>query len=369
MAFYDIRSSLVTSLIAGSSLLAIIVIAPVKNTSEPGVLSNAEETETIEIIPKYSENTPADDDFTAFSLPVSGIDIISVTPANAEYTGEQTRVHKKLVSGEKYRAELYHNTMESIYFQTASLPLDRMTQYNDLEINLGQNWKKSVSVFKPAARELTLSNGLTYEQKYFSASVKNRRNMILSENYRSGPEWINRQNAFQYDAKITPLKGVKLATSLFDAVGNESAVDAAKFGFTLDLDNMIFNMKYTYLTEGGENNYSLKRSLFKTIGAENIYDEATLGLTVFLDKNKKYAIFVGNNIFNPLTPVNRGKEYGPAFTASFRGRTAENYLYFLNFQNQAFRDHIYYSQGYVKLPVGTTSMSDFSTTLGLEKEF
>ncbi|MCE9501866.1 MAG: hypothetical protein K8R21_15405 [Leptospira sp.] len=207
----------------------------------------------------------------------------------------------------------------------------------------------------------------------------------------------------EWQASITPAKFVSFQTALFNTRrGGESdlmAPDGGRVSMFVGLKYLALNIKYNYINDEKLKN---PNRIFDPKS-----DTAAVGLTLFLDKNKNYSLYVGNNFNNvlgaqtnpgaavpqggvtfanygqvisalnsALNPVYNGftQNNSPnlsSFSASFRGKasSSSNTTFFFNFKNQLTKSTIYSNFGPYQFPLVSQVNFDYATALGLELAF
>ncbi|MBP7280139.1 MAG: hypothetical protein KBA66_01085 [Leptospiraceae bacterium] len=150
-----------------------------------------------------------------------------------------------------------------------------------------------------------------------------------------------------------------------------SLAEGVRLALAVELQYFIFNIKYNYLSD------SLMRNTYRyDVASAFNKDYATVGFTFYLDRYKRYSIYLGHNYYN-IASQNRpidsiaGVSNNNSFSASFRGRSSEYYnsSFFFNFKNNTNRDFYYSSFGVFRLPIASHLISEYATSLGLELSF
>lgn len=179
-----------------------------------------------------------------------------------------------------------------------------------------------------------------------------------------------RRNSFELRTEIRPIKNLFFQTSVYNTdqlVDEVNSTQGTKFVFGYGSNFLQFSLKYNYignqLFRTGrmfENNFQTK-------------DAGGMGVTIFLDKNRNFSLYLGNNYFNlfniPRYEDRTGSQpYMSSYTASLRGKALSRGFLFLNFRNQISKDMQYFNLGTFRVPVQNI-YQDTATSLGLELWF
>ncbi|MEM7179674.1 MAG: hypothetical protein AAF518_02095 [Spirochaetota bacterium] len=196
----------------------------------------------------------------------------------------------------------------------------------------------------------------------------------LKENYYEERKTTQR-SMFEWQTSFNPSRNVGFETSYYNMQGNENlnldgGTEGAKFSVYFGIEHFLINLKYNYLAQ------DLLKSIKNSSEDLSSSDFAALGFIFFLDSDKQYSLYIGNNFHNIVTPINypTSASYVPStnsFTAMFRGRNRQllNSTFFFNFRNQLYRDMIYSNIGAFTLPIIVQNYQEYSTSMGLELIF
>lgn len=212
---------------------------------------------------------------------------------------------------------------------------------------------------------------------YFSTSLfaggtlfyRNRfqnQNLFLLENITP----FEKKNNFELKTEIRIIKNLFLQTSiynvdqLFDEVNSSQGT---KFVFGYGLDFLQLSLRYNYMgTQIFRNGRVFENNLQNR-------DAGGFEIMIFLDKNKNFSLYLGNNYFNLFSSPRYEDRTNPlpyttSYSASLRGKALQKGFLFLNFRNQISKDLQYFNFGHLPIPFQNTQQEN-STTLGLELWF
>lgn len=177
------------------------------------------------------------------------------------------------------------------------------------------------------------------------------------------------------DINFFPSQNNVIQTLIYNSnrsyIHETNLAEGVRLALAVGLQYFIFNIKYNYLSD------SLIRNTYRSdIASAFNKDYATVGFTFYLDRYKRYSIYLGHNYYN-IASQNRpidsiaGISANNSFSASFRGRSSEYYnsSFFFNFKNNTNRDYYYSSFGVFRLPIASHLISEYATSLGLELSF
>jgi len=247
---------------------------------------------------------------------------------------------------------------------------DRLKQYPTTSAGLSFTGNKYISTGFIAG-ESTLNNPYRYNQGGFLGGNNYYRDTDVI--YRD-TDRINK-NLFEWQANISPTKNLLFQTAVYNSnrslINETNTSEGARVAMAVGLKYIVLNLKYNYLSD------NLMRTILRPESASLFNkDYAAFGFTFFIDKYKRYSIYIGNNVYNIVTqnkptdssssiPINN------SFSASFRGRNNDYYntTFFFNFKNNANRDYFYSNFGVFRLPIYSQLNFEYATSLGLELSF
>jgi hypothetical protein len=247
---------------------------------------------------------------------------------------------------------------------------DRLKQYPITMGGVSFNGSKYISTGFIAG-ESTLNNPYRYGQNgTFNGSNMNRETEISFRDV----DRVNK-NLFEWQANITPTKNILFQTAIYNSnrslINETNVSEGARVAMAVGLKYFILNLKYNYLAD------NLMRTITRPDAASLFNkDYAAFGFTFFLDKYKRYSLYVGNNYYNITTSnrptdANANVQGNNSFSASFRGKNSNyfNATFFLNFKNNTNKDYYYSNFGVFRLPVYSQLNLEYATSLGLELSF
>ncbi|HNI87456.1 MAG TPA: hypothetical protein PKX55_04815, partial [Leptospiraceae bacterium] len=284
--------------------------------------------------------------------------------------------------------------------ETNTLLQNRNTQIRNVEMsyqinsNFSANFKSTqFDIFDDRLKQYpTTMAGISFTSKYVSTGFiagessfnnpyrYNQVGFLNGNNYYRDTEIQLRdtdranRNLFEWQANISPTKNLMFQTAVYNSnrslINETNVSEGVRIAMAIGLKYIVLNFKYNYLSD------NLMRSLMRPDSPSFFNkDYAAFGLTFFIDKNKKYSIYIGNNVYNIATmtkptdssstvPVNN------SFSASFRGRNSDfNTTFFFNFKNNANREFYYSNFGVFRLPISSQVNFDYATSMGLELSF
>ena len=211
------------------------------------------------------------------------------------------------------------------------------------------------------------SAGIMLRESYLTAGISASNKTTLGNRNPNNEKF----QPITYEAMLEPVKDVKISTAIMDSGKNTHAPNAAKLGMSINMNNVVLNVNYAYVdNKAGQGEF--RKHFFNTLFAEEgIKDSTTVGLTFFIDSQKRYSLFIGNQYYNTMNyrKNDSSRTMLPSFMATFKARASGNVSYFLNFQNQPYKDQTYLNSGLVRLPIATQSTFDYAAVLGLEQSF
>lgn len=247
---------------------------------------------------------------------------------------------------------------------------DRLKQYPTTSAGVSFTGNKYVSTGFIAG-ESTLNNPYRYNQGGFLNGNNYYRDTEIS--YKDADR-VNK-NLFEWQANLAPTKNLLFQTAIYNSnrslINETNVSEGARLAMAVGLKYFVLNLKYNYLSD------NLMRTILRPDAASLFNrDYAAFGLTFFLDRYKRYSIYIGNNVYNIVT-TNRPTDStssipsNNSFSASFRGRNNDYYntTFFFNFKNNANRDYYYSNFGVFRLPIHSQLNFEYATSLGLELSF
>ncbi len=247
---------------------------------------------------------------------------------------------------------------------------DRLKQYPTTTAGVSFTGNKYISTGFIAG-ESNLNNPYRYNQGGFLAGNNYYRDTEIS--YRD----VDRanKNLFEWQANISPTKNLLFQTAVYNSnrslINETNISEGARVAMAVGLKYFVLNLKYNYLSD------NLLRTMLRP-DATSLFnkDYAAFGFTFFIDRYKRYSLYIGNNVYNIVT-TNRPTDStssipsNNSFSASFRGRNHDYYntTFFFNFKNNANRDYYYSNFGVFRLPVYSQLNFEYATSLGLELSF
>jgi hypothetical protein len=412
-------ASILVSLLSGLGLVFILAITPPSQETE--VPTDNSKTYTKQPLPEIHPNLEieqkkeeplketTDETFirlepssTPFSLPIEQPDHSTKTIAfnrfsfspvydqntytDNYYSVQESRLSVKTVSRPMfnefsftriYRPESFHSRQEDIKALDISYSLSQ---------NVSAQVRSSVMDFSTGIQTqrvnmagIHLSSGKHVSTKFFAGSaaatlpiyhIPNYAYFTDKNYYRNGMNAGNRM--FEWQTVVTPSKYFGLETSLYNLNINPNVIDqqgreGAKLSVFFGMRFLLVNIKYNYLTNDLLGSMNSSKASTNTSS-----DFATLGLTLFLDKDKQYSLYLGNQYHNIATPINTIHTTqvpgSNSFTAMFRGKSEHllNSTFFVNFRNQSYKDLIFSNIGVYRVPIYSQSSLEYATALGLE---
>jgi hypothetical protein len=247
---------------------------------------------------------------------------------------------------------------------------DRLKQYPTTTAGISFTGNKYISTGFIAG-ESNLNNPYRYNQGGFLNGNNFYRDTEIS--YRD-VDRVNK-NLFEWQANISPTKNLMFQTAVYNSnrslINETNVSEGARLAMAVGLKYFVLNLKYNYLSD------NLMRTILRPDAASMFNkDYAAFGFTFFIDRYKRYSIYIGNNVYNIVT-TNRPTDStasipsNNSFSASFRGRNNDYYntTFFFNFKNNANRDYYYSNFGVFRLPVYSQLNFEYATSLGLELSF
>lgn len=246
---------------------------------------------------------------------------------------------------------------------------DRLKQYPTTMAGVSFVGSKFISAGFTAG-ESTLNNPYRYSQ---TNGLQGNYLYRESDATYKDTDLVNK-NLFEWQANITPTKNLLLHTAVYNSnrsIINETNIsEGARLGMAIGLKHFVLNLRYNYLSD------NLMRTILRPDLASTLNkDYAAFGFTIFLDKYKKYSIYVGNNFYNITTagqPTSSSNVVpsNNSFSASFRGKSDYyNTIFFLNLKNNANREYFYSNFGVFRLPIYSQLNFEYATSVGLELSF
>ncbi|MCB1191040.1 MAG: hypothetical protein KDK90_11420 [Leptospiraceae bacterium] len=214
-------------------------------------------------------------------------------------------------------------------------------------------------------------------------------NKIEADNFNYGiyQNSLNLQNGaslyyrvFEWQTNIQATKSLAFQTSIYNSwrdknniTTNATTPEGARFAVSYGLKFLVLNLKYNY-----NSNYMFRG--FKPPSEDSTAsDYGGVGFTLFIDPERKYALYIGNNYYNLVTNniynLNLNNSSVPpttsSFVASLRGKNSKffNTTFFVNFKNYYYKNYLYTNIGNFRLNTSTKEYSEYSTSMGLELSF
>ncbi len=247
---------------------------------------------------------------------------------------------------------------------------DRLKQYPTTTAGVSFTGNQYISTGFIAG-ESNLNNPYRYNQGGFLNGNNFYRDTEIS--YKD-VDRVNK-NLFEWQANISPTKNLMFQTAVYNSnrslINETNVSEGARLAMAVGLKYFVLNLKYNYLSD------NLMRTILRPDAASMFNkDYAAFGFTFFIDRYKRYSIYIGNNVYNIVT-TNRPTDStasipsNSSFSASFRGRNNDYYntTFFFNFKNNANRDYYYSNFGVFRLPVYSQLNFEYATSLGLELSF
>lgn len=255
----------------------------------------------------------------------------------------------------------------------------RSSQFDSFDDRFKQN-PTTMAGLNYRLGNLVSTSVLAGDSSFTNSTIKYSNQTYLNGNqFYKDMENINRdfdkqsKNLFEVGANLTPSKNVQLQTVIYNSnkslINETNSSEGARFSFAYNLSYLMINLRYNFLSD------NLTRTIVRPdLPTVNNRDFAGLGFTVFLDDQKRFSLYIGNNFHNiavgKLNEANTGNVQSPnSFSASIRGKANQNTIFFLNFKNMYNRDLFFSNIGAFRVPVSSQLNQDFATSLGLEYNF
>ncbi len=181
------------------------------------------------------------------------------------------------------------------------------------------------------------------------------------------------KHLFEVGASITPTKNLQLQTIFYNSnkslINETNSSEGARLSFAYNLNYLMLNLRYNFLSD------NLVRTIIRPdLPTVNNRDFAGLGFTVFLDNQKRFSVYIGNNFHNiavgKVNDASATNVQSPnSVSASIRGKAYQNTIFFLNFKNMQNRDLLFSNIGAFRVPISSQVNQDYATSLGLEYIF
>lgn len=301
-------------------------------------------------------------------------------------------IHDSRITNKILEYNYQNKQIDNSFFQNRNQNLKNVELNYQLNSSLSANFRNSqFEAFDDRFKQNpTTMAGINYkigniistsvlagDSSFTNSSIKYSNQTYLNgNNFYKEAENINRdfdkpnKNIFELGTNVTPTKNLQLQTVIYNSnksfINETNSSEGARFAFAYNLSYFVLNMRYNFLSD------NLLRSVVRPdLPTVNNRDFAGLGLTVFLDSQKRFSLYVGNNFhnvavgkFNDASATN--VQSPNSFSASIRGKADSNTILFFNFKNMNNRDLLFSNIGVFRVPVSSQLNQDYATSLGLE---
>ncbi|MCX7998573.1 MAG: hypothetical protein N3A69_06410 [Leptospiraceae bacterium] len=283
------------------------------------------------------------------------------------YTYSTTRnFYREVVTPEFTKSQRGNYSVELNYQITPYLSTELNVVYNTLSFQTNRDFSSINTGIQLKPNQYFSTSFLTGETFFYWNRNQNPGLYYLENSFLTPSE---RRNNFELRTEIRPVKNLFFQTSVYNTeqlVDEVNSTQGTKFIFGYGSNFLQLSLRYSYignqLFRTGrmfENNFQTK-------------DAGGVGVTIFLDKNRNFSLYLGNNYFNlfntPRYEDRTSSPYTTSYTASLRGRALGKGFLFLNFRNQINKDLQYFNFGTFRIPMQNI-YQDTATSLGLELWF